>query len=172
MNNTMPDNKDARAKGRFRLGTTIFIIGFCSPLLIPLVTASDLPLKWKATISGFLALGIPELFSFIAIAIMGKPGFLHLKEIIGRLIKKYRPPERVSLTRYRVGLVMFTVPLLMAWLLPYFGHLIPIYRENLLPFSVAGDLLFISSVFVLGGEFWDKLQALFVYDAKAMLQSR
>ncbi|KPK31708.1 MAG: hypothetical protein AMK70_11930 [Nitrospira bacterium SG8_35_1] len=172
MNNSKSDKTDAKARARFRLGTTIFIIGFLSPLLIPVVTATDLPLKWKATISGALALGIPELFSIIAIAIMGKPGFLHLKEIIGRLIRKYGLPERVSRSRYRIGLVMFIIPLLMAWLLPYFGHLIPVYRENLLPFSVAGDLLFISSVFVLGGEFWDKLQALFVYNAKAMLQSK
>jgi hypothetical protein len=50
----MPDKTDARAKARFRLGTTIFIIGFCSPVLIPFVTATDLPLKWKATLSGAL----------------------------------------------------------------------------------------------------------------------
>ena len=169
MNSSKSDKKDAQARARFRLGTTIFIIGFLSPLLIPVITATDLPLKWKATISGALALGIPELFSIIAIAIMGKPGFLHLKEIIGRLIRKYGPPERVSRTRYRLGLVMFTIPLLMAWLLPYFGKMIPIYHENMLQFSVAGDLLFISSVFVLGGEFWDKLQALFVYEARAVV---
>ena len=164
----MPDSRETRVKGRFRLGTTIFIIGFCSPLLIPLVTASDLPTTWKATLSGALAIGIPELFSIIAIAIMGKPGFVHLKEIIGKLIKKYGPPERVSHNRYRIGLVMFAIPLLMAWLLPYFGNLLPFYQNNLLPFSIGGDVLFISSVFVLGGEFWDKLQALFVYGATAV----
>lgn len=164
----MPDKTDVNYKTRFRLGVTIFIIGFCSPALIPLVTAMDLPLKWKATISGALAIGIPELFSVIAIAIMGKPGFLHLKEIIGKFIRKYGPPERVSRSRYRVGLAMFIFPLVMAWLLPYFGHLVPIYRENMIPFSLAGDLLFISSVLVLGGEFWDKLQALFVHGAKVV----
>jgi len=162
----MPDKTDVNSKTRFRLGAAIFIIGFCSPALIPLITIMDLPLKWKATISGALAVGIPELFSIIAIAIMGKPGFVHLKQMIGKLIKKYGPPERVSHTRYRIGLIMFTTPLLMAWLLPYIGHLLPIYQENMIPFSVAGDLLFVSSFFVLGGEFWDKLQALFIYDAK------
>ena len=166
----MPDNKDARAKARFRLGTTIFIIGFCSPLLIPLVTATDLSTKWKATLSGALAIGIPELFSIIAIAIMGKPGFQRLKDIFFGFMKKHGPPEKVSLTRYRVGLVMFVIPLLMAWILPYIGHLIPFYQNNFIPFSIVGDLLFISSVFVLGGEFWDKLQALFVYGAKVEMK--
>jgi len=160
----MPDKTDARAKGRFRLGTTIFIIGFCSPLLIPLVTATDLPMTWKATLSGALALGIPELFSIIAIAIMGKPGFQQLKGIFFGFIKKYGPAEKVSRTRYRIGLILFIFPLLMAWTLPYIGHLLPFYQENLLTFSIAGDVLFVSSLFVLGGEFWDKLQALFVYE--------
>jgi len=161
----MPDKTDARAKARFRLGTSIFIIGFCSPVLIPFVTATDLSLKWKATLSGALALGIPELFSIIAIAIMGKQGFIHLKEIVAKYFKKYGPAERVTRNRYRFGLILFILPLLMAWTLPYVGHLLPFYQENLLTFSIAGDVLFVSSLFVLGGEFWDKLQALFVYEA-------
>lgn len=162
----MPDKTDVVSKTRFRLGSTIFIIGFLSPTIIPLVAATDLPLKWKTTISGALAVGIPELFSIVAIVIMGKPGFQQLKKMFFGYIKKYKPPEHVSLTRYRMGLLMFTLPLLMAWLLPYFGHLISVYQENFVLFSVAGDLLFISSLFVLGGEFWDKLQALFLYRAK------
>ncbi len=55
---------------RFRLGATLFIVGFASPLLIPLVTASSLPSAWKAALSGLLALGIPELFSVVAVAVM------------------------------------------------------------------------------------------------------
>ena len=29
------------------------------------------------------------------------------------------------------------------------------------------DAIFVVNLFVLGGDFWDKLRALFVYDAKA-----
>ena len=165
----MPDKKEKQSKARFRLGATILIIGFLSPLLIPLVTATDLSTKWKAAISGALALGIPELFSIIAIAIMGKSGFIHLKKILSGLIKKYGPPERVSHNRYRIGILMFIIPLLMAWIMPYAGNFLPFYQANLVPFSIGGDVLFISSLFVLGGEFWDKLQALFIYDAKVEL---
>jgi hypothetical protein len=109
----MPDKTDMNSKSRFRLGTTIFIIGFCSPLLIPLVTATDLPMTWKATLSGALAIGIPELFSIIAIAIMGKPGFQQLKGIFFGFIKKYGPAEKVSRIRYRIGLFMFVLPLVI-----------------------------------------------------------
>ncbi|MGB3647715.1 MAG: transporter suffix domain-containing protein [Desulfobulbales bacterium] len=162
----MPDKTEKQTKARFRLGATILVIGFLSPLLIPLVTATDLSTKWKATISGALALGIPELFSIIAIAIMGKQGFLLLKEKIAKIFKKYGPPETVSRNRYRLGLAMFIFSLLMALILPYLTNLLPFYKQNLVAFSIAGDVLFISSIFVLGGEFWDKLQALFIYDAK------
>jgi hypothetical protein len=167
----MQDKTDRQTRTRFRLGASILIIGFLSPLLIPLVTATDLPMKWKTTISGALALGIPELFSIIAIAIMGKSGFIHLKEILSGLIKKYGPSERVSHNRYRIGIFMFIIPLLMAWILPYAGNLLPFYQANIIPFSIGGDVLFISSFFVLGGEFWDKLQALFIYDAKAVMRA-
>ena len=168
----MPDKTEKQAQARFRLGATIFVIGFLSPLLIPLVTATDLPTKWKATISGALALGIPELFSIIAIAIMGKQGFLLLKEKIAKIFKKYGPPETVSRNRYRLGLAMFIFSLLMALILPYLTNLLPFYKQNLVAFSIAGDVLFISSIFVLGGEFWDKLQALFIYDAKVMIPEK
>ena len=41
-------------------------------MLIPLVTATDLSTKWKATISGALALGILELFSIAIGGIVDK----------------------------------------------------------------------------------------------------
>ena len=162
----MPDKTDVLAKTRFRLGTTIFIIGFCSPLLIPLVTATDLPIKWKAPISGALALGIPELLSIIAIAIMGKPGFQQLKSIFFGFMKKHGPAEKVSVTRYRIGLIMFVLPIAIGWLAPYGPDQILGYEPQGLTLNVVFDLMFFSSFFVLGGEFWDKLQALFVYGAK------
>jgi len=168
----MPDQIETRAKARFRLGATIFIIGFLSPLLIPLVTATDLPLKWKATISGALALGIPELFSIIAIAIMGKPGFQQLKAIFFGFIKKHGPAEKVSLTRYRIGLIMFVLPLVIGWLAPYGPDRILGHELQGLTVNIIFDLMFFSSFFVLGGEFWDKLQALFIYDAKVDLTSK
>ena len=33
---------------------------------------------------------------------------------------------------------------------------------------VGGDVVFFSSLFVLGGDFWDKLRALFVHGARAV----
>ena len=160
-----------KAGWRFHLGLVILITGFLSPLLIPLVTASRLSTQWKTIISGALAVGIPEVFSIIAIAIMGKSGFNYIKERFFVFIKKYGPAEVVSRTRYRIGLVMFVLPLLFGRIGPYISQHLPGFEANRFIWSVSGDLLLVSSLFVLGGEFWDKVRALFIHDARVQLPS-
>ena len=160
-----------RAGWRFPVGVTIFVLGFAAPLAIPLVTSSDLSTAWKTAISGALAVGVPEVMMVVAAAVMGKEGFARLKSQFGRFLKKYGPPERVSQTRYRVGLAMFTLPLLLAWLAPYLGHHLPGYGSHRLVWAIAADLIFVASFFVLGGEFWDKLRGLFVHGARAVFPS-
>jgi hypothetical protein len=152
---------------RVHLGLIVLVIGFLSPLLIPLVSASALPTKWKAVISGLLAVGIPELFSILAVAIMGKAGFNYIKKLFFAFLKKHGPADKVSRTRYRIGLVMFGLPIFFGWLAPYVPIVIPGYDLQGLMFNLIGDLMFISSLFVLGGDFWDKVRALFVYGATA-----
>jgi hypothetical protein len=155
-----------RAGWRFRLGLTILVVGWLSPLLIPLVTRTSLATEWKTIISGLLAVGIPEVFTVTAIAIMGKSGYSLIKERIFSFMKKHGPPDRVSLTRYRIGLVMFVLPVIFGWLGPYGAHHIPGYEMHRLVVSLIGDLMFVTSLFVLGGDFWDKVKALFIYSAR------
>jgi hypothetical protein len=157
---------------RFNLGITLFVLGFFSPLGIPVVTAMNLSAAWKATFSGLLMLGIPELFWLAAAAIMGKPGFNYLKGKVFSSLKKYAFPETVSRTRYRLGLTMFLVPLLYGWLEPYLSPHIPIIAQQRVVLAMTGDVLWVTSLFVLGGDFWDKLRALFVYEAKVPPQFR
>jgi hypothetical protein len=157
---------------RFHLGLSIFVVGFASPLLIPLVTSSDLPAKWKAIISGALAVGIPEVFSIAAIAIMGKSGFNYIKARIFGFIKKHGPPDVVSRTRYRIGLILFGLPLLFAWLAPYIPQMFPGYDIQPLWVNIVGDLLLVSSLFVLGGDFWDKMSSLFIHEARAQIPAQ
>jgi hypothetical protein len=154
---------------RFRIGIIIFVVGFLSPLLIPVVAATGLPTTWKAAISGLLAVGIPEVFSLVAIAIVGKSGFKYLKERIFAFLRKYGPPDVVSRTRYRIGLVMFLLPILFGWLAPYLSNLIPFFKTHCIAFGIVGDVLLVVSLFVLGGDFWDKIRSLFIHGAKAQI---
>jgi len=166
---TVNETEQPRAGWRFRLGLTILIVGWLSPLLIPLVTRTSLATEWKTIISGLLAVGIPEVFTVAAIAIMGKSGYNLIKKRIFSFLKRHGPPDRVSPARYRIGLVMFVLPVLFAWLGPYGAHRIPGYEAHRLVVSVIVDAMFVASFFVLGGDFWDKISALFNYNASVLI---
>ena len=157
---------------RFRIGVILFVASWCSPLLIPLVATSDLPTRWKTIVSGALAVGIPEIGTILAIAIMGKSGFETMKHRIFGFLKKHGPADRVSPTRYRIGLVMFVIPLLFGWLSPYLQILIPQFEEHRNLLAVTDDVIFIGSFIVLGGNFWGKIRSLFVHDAIAVLPEK
>jgi hypothetical protein len=45
------------------------------------------------------------------------------------------------------------------------NHHIPGFDTHVIWFGLAGDILLLSSLFVLGGVFWDKLRGLFVHGA-------
>ena len=168
-NEEMAKHNLAQSGWRFRLGLVFFVLGLVCPVFIPLITATDLPTEWKAGISGLLALGIPELLWLVAIAIMGKPGFTYIKKRFFSIFKKVAPPDAVSRTRYRFGLILFVLPILFGWLVPYAPHLVPGYGAHRFAANLVGDLILISSLFVLGGDFWDKIRSLFLHKAKAQI---
>ncbi len=148
------------------------MVGLLCPLSIPWVAGSGLPAGWKAVLSGLLLLGIPELMMMLAAAVLGKSGFHFLKGLLVGFFKRHAIPQEVSPTRYRIGLVMFLVPMLWGWLTPYVAQEIPGYEEHRLAVGLLGDLLLLSSLFVLGGEFWEKLRALFIHRAVARFPER
>ena len=153
---------------RLKLGIALFGFSIVLPVLgVPLVTAMELSSATVATVSGIL-LVFAELLGIAAVAVMGKSGYAYIKSIILGFFKKYGPPAEVSRTRYTIGLVMFTVPIIFGWLVPYVADYIPGYRGNELTYAIFGDLLLLFSLFVLGGDFWDKLRALFVGGAKVV----
>ena len=153
---------------RIRGGIALLVVGFLCPLFIPLVARSDLPAAWKGLISGFLAIGLPEILMLAAVAVMGKAGFAALKAKAAGFLKQHGPPERVGPLRYRIGLVLFALPLVFAWLAPYLGSHLPSLEAWRMLLAITGDLILLSSFFVLGGEFWDKVRALFIHGARAV----
>ena len=151
------------------MGGGVFVLGQFSPLLVPLVVNSDLTAGWKTALSGLLMLGVPELAILAAVTILGKPGYEYLKGLILRFLKRHIVPREVSPARYRVGLVLFLIPILWGWLSPYLAHLVGGLEANRLWYAATGDLLLVVSLLVLGGDFWEKLRSLFVYRQKAQL---
>ncbi len=160
------------SKSRFVTGVTIFVLGQATTLLIPFVAASGLSSTAKTVLNTLFFFVIPQIGIVCAVAVLGKSGYEQLKGIIFSWLKKCAPPETVSLARYRIGLIMFMLPILFGWVMPYVGHLVPGYEANQIMLGVAGDVLFVFSFFVLGGEFWDKVRALFVHKTTVLFPEK
>lgn len=158
---------EAPSRGRLLTGAAVLVLGWLCPLLVPLMMGTDLPAQWKTTLSGLLLLGIPELFTLAAVAVLGKQGHEYLKRVLFGALRRLAPPDTVSRARYRAGLAMFIIPMLFAWLSVYVPHLIPGFVAHPFAYAVPLDVVFVASFFVLGGDFWDKFRALFVYGARA-----
>jgi hypothetical protein len=157
---------------RFRLGVTFFALGWICPLFVPLITRLSLSTETKALLSGILIVGVPDIFSVISIIFLGKDGFNYIKERIFTFLKRIVPQGEVSRIRYKVGLFMLFFHVIYANLIFYSPHLIKGYDANSMVMNMCADVLFIITLFVLGGNFWEKLRALFIYDAKVQIPVR
>jgi hypothetical protein len=150
---------------RIKSGTAIFVLSIIGPLAgLPVVAGLGLSATMTATISGVLLVGA-EVLGILAVAVMGKPGFAYIKSLVFGFIKQHGPPREVRRSRYYIGLVMFCLPILFAWVSIYTADYIPGFTQDPLPYAIGGDLLLLASLFVLGGNFWDKIRSLFVHDA-------
>jgi hypothetical protein len=101
---------------------------------------------------------------FAAVAVMGKPGFNYLKELLTGYMK---PKQTVSPGRYRLGLVLLIIAFGFDQIVNYLPGLLIDWSANKIAWSLVADGVFLVSLFILGGDFWDKLKALFSYSAKA-----
>jgi hypothetical protein len=162
------DEVKAISDWRFRSGIFVFALGWVCPLAIPLVARSDLSTEAKSILSGALLIGIPEILSIASIVILGRAGFNALKKKVLTVLKRKAFPEQVSRLRYNVGLVMFLLPAIPGYLVfyaPSSAVSASLLDDRALLFLVT-DGLFLASLLVLGGEFWEKVRALFLYDAR------
>jgi hypothetical protein len=149
---------------RFKIGIAVFVLAFLLWLIIPLAALLEVPASRVAALTGTVFIA-NKLLILAVIGIMGRAGFQQLKQMISGHAGKLAPEAMVGKARYRIGLVMFCVPLITAWLEPYVDHISPGLRPNLWQLQLAGDLMFVASFFVLGGNFWGKIRALFVRTA-------
>ncbi len=162
---------DELSRSRLIAGAVIFVGGQLAPLTIPLVASSALPTTWKTALSGLLLLGVPEIAILLAIVVLGKAGFNALEARLFGSLKDKLFPEFVSRRRYYLGLFLFLIPVLVGWLSPYLYEGVPDLIRYRLTVAIVGDVLLVVGLCLMGGQFWDKLRSLFVYDAKVNFSS-
>ena len=162
----MTDEQPAppRVGWRVKTGLTIFVASIAWPLLIPVLPVLGFSAAQTAAFGGFMLVAA-EIMLLVAAAIAGKDGFTYIKARVFRLIRSFEPPKQVSPIRYRIGLLMFSLPLLVGWAAPYVGDHVPYLERHAIAASIALDVMLLSSLFVLGGDFWDKLRGLYLHDA-------
>jgi hypothetical protein len=149
---------------RPKFGLLLFILAIVSPLLAPLVAATDLPQETRRALAGLLLFGLPMALMLVVVALIGKPAFAFIKRRLAW--QDDAPPAAVGVTRYRIGLVLVLLAVLVSWLEPFVSPHVPVMAERRVLIGGLADGFVLVGLFVLGGEFWDKLHALFVHDAR------
>ncbi|MGJ0533409.1 MAG: hypothetical protein ACR65W_09185 [Methylocystis sp.] len=163
--------------GRLITGAAILAVGLSSKIIGPLlIVNTDLPAETKAVLSAVVFFGMSKLCLLAVIMVLGKPGFAYLKTkivgFLGTTFGRFAPAKEVSRIRYRIGLVMFMLPLALGVVMPYVERLSPWVDRLDRPIDWVWDIVFIASFFVLGGDFWDKLRSLFIHGAKVKFPDR
>jgi hypothetical protein len=152
---------------RFKLGMLIFVAAFAIWLLVPLTAALNASAATLAALSGIVFVANKVLLLAV-VAVMGKPGFQQLKRHVFGYVAMLAPAPKVGRLRHASGMVMFTLPLVTTFLEPYDDYIWPAALTHGWQVELASDLIFIASFFVLGGNFWDKIRALFVRTAEVV----
>lgn len=124
----------------------------------------------KAAVWGVLFF-VPEAGTLLGAAIMGKENYERFKTSVFQFIRRIKPAGGVSLTRHRIGLAMLLIPFIPTYLQAFKPEWIPDASPWRWQIRIAADLVGIAGLFVLGGDFWDKLHALFTHQVPAEKQS-
>lgn len=156
------------ASWRIWVGFALFVVSIGWPVVIPVFPLLGASSAATAAFSGVMVV-VADLMLIAGAAAAGKEGFSFIKAKVFGFLRAYGPPREVSRRRYTTGLVMFTIPLAFGWAATYFGHHIPGFAWSQWIYAIAFDVLLLISLFVLGGDFWDKLRSLFRHDAYAII---
>ena len=156
-------------QARFAIGCGLLGIGILCGLAVPFLGLFHVTHN-KAAIVSFLMLSHHGL-TFLSIAVMGRANFERITAPVHRAAaragEKIKPAGNVSRDRYRIGLIMLVTPVIVLTAM----HLVNEFHlahEARVIISLVMQSMFLASFFVLGGDFWDKARALFVWDARAV----
>ena len=159
---------------RYYLGLLLFVLSLILPLLalifVPMLGVSP---GISAILYGLSVAGGPDVLLIAAAALMGKDNLEYLFSKLGNWFKDLVKWDQVSPQRYRFGLWLMVLSIVVTLILFYF--LPESLRVGNQPgwgfyVTIAADIVFIISFFVLGAEFWAKIKALFQYNARVVVE--
>ncbi len=159
---------------KYYLGIGLFIYSWL-PYIFTFLVLPFLPVsKLKAVSLATGLLASAEISFLLSVALLGKPFIQFLKSKIKSAVFRKKTEAKlnpVGKVRHYVGITM----LLVASIVPYFlveillmlGFVEKYGHNGLVNILVTGDAVFVASFFVLGGEFWAKVNELFQWPGKS-----
>jgi hypothetical protein len=154
---------------KYYLGLALFgysVMTFGLAALAPFVFA---PARAATIATGVVVSG--EVGFWVSAALLGKPFVEALKaNVKGLWTRPAVPPRPISRQRHGFGLVLFSlsfVTFYVVMLIPFLGWDKGIELTSIVTVALAGELFFLSSLFVLGGDFWERLKALYRWPGPA-----
>lgn len=155
------------ANTRLVTGIIMLVIGLILPAGIYPLSTTAWPAAVKTVVGGVLFFGF-EIMAIPAVAIMGKENFDRIMAKVLGWFRKMKPAGDIGRVRHAIGILLFIVPVLPTYVMAYAPGWLPDSSVQRLGVSLSADGMFLVSLFVLGGDFWDKLRALFVREARAV----
>ena len=164
---------------KYYLGLAFFVYSFI-PYVFTFLVLPFLPVSKVTAVSLATGLLISSEISFLlCVALLGKPFIQLLKSKIKASVFKKKSAadlKPVGKIRHYVGITM----LLVASIVPYFlteialllGCVEQYGHTALIGLLILGDVLFITSFFILGGEFWARVNKLFEWPGKAEVSEK
>ena len=131
--------------------------------------AALIPFLFSPTVAGTLVTCVVvsgEIGFWVSAALLGTPFIDALKTKLAALLVRQRSaaPRPISRARHVFGLVLFS----LSFVTYYVAMATPFLRLKkstelaaIVVVAITGELLFVSSLFVLGGEFWGRIKALY-----------
>jgi hypothetical protein len=153
------------ANWRLIAGLSTLGLAMVLPLFALLVPLLGLPTTQSALIGGALVAGAPEVFMLLAVTLLGRQNFDRIVGTAKRYFFTTFFSKPVSRRRYHVGLAICLLSFIPLYVAGYVPSLMPAGHGRI-AILAAADIAFISSFFVMGGEFWEKFCRLFVWEGK------
>jgi hypothetical protein len=154
-----------RARGwKLYVGLALFVYSFGT-----LAIAAAIPFLFSPALAATLATCVVvsgEIGFWVSAALLGRPFIDALKARLGAILVRQRSPapRTVSRARHVFGLVLFSLSFVsyyVAMATPFLRLTKNTELATIVVVAIAGEVLFVSSLFVLGGEFWERIKALY-----------
>lgn len=172
-----PSEQEFTKSWRYKVGLSMIIIGNLGILL-----AMAMPLfgAGASTVGSMLIGG--EIISLASIAFLGKEGFKAIKNKAFAFIKSTYTGG-VSRTRHYLGVTLLLTNVVISYIIALYlwdvfeastaegaapiiwGLTFAQQDSMLLTLFLVGEISFLVSIYVLGGDWWQKFRQIFVYEA-------